>query len=256
MKLHFQQFGAGPPLVILHGLLGSSDNWITLSRRFGQRRKVFALDLRNHGRSPHSDSMSHAEMADDVARFLDARGLSCVALMGHSLGGKAAMETALIHPERVGRLIVVDIAPRAYPPRHANLLRALAALDLERLQDRTEALAALEKAIPSLPLRRFVLKNLEVSERCGMKWRINLNGIRENYAGLTQGLEPGRTFKRPTLIVRGGKSDHVTDGDFDAMRDLFPSVECASVAGAGHWVHADAPDAFYTIVSRFLAGGH
>lgn len=255
MELHFQHFGAGPPLLILHGLLGSSDNWISLARRFGERREVFAVDLRNHGRSPHSDSMSLIVMAEDIVRFCDARNLSRVAMIGHSLGGKVAMETALGRPELVERLVVVDIAPRAYTPRHLHLIEALESLDLSLLRNRTEALAALEGSVPGPALRHFLLKNLKGAETGGVEWRINLRGIRENYASLTRGLKPGRGFEGATLLLRGGKSDYVADEDVEAMRALFPALEMETVDGAGHWVHAEAPEAFHRITSGFLAGG-
>ena len=256
MELHFQRFGSGPPLVILHGLLGSSDNWISLARRFAEQFEVFALDLRNHGRSPHGESMSLGDMAEDVVRFANARNFSRFAMVGHSLGGKVAMETALWRPDLVDRLIVVDMAPRAYAPRHVKLIEALEALDLSALRNRTEALAALEESVPSLPMRQFFLKNLRSTDSGGIEWRINLRGVGENYSFLNQALEAGRMFEGPTLLLRGGKSDYVTDEDGDAMGGLFPALKFETIANAGHWVHAEAPDTFYEIASRFLCGGH
>ena len=252
MDLHFQQYGSGPPLVILHGLLGSSDNWISLARLFGEQFEVIAPDLRNHGRSPHSDSMSHVEMAKDVADLLRCRRLSNVAMIGHSLGGKVAMESALRFPNLIERLIVVDIAARAYEPRHGKLLQSLEELDLGALKNRTEAAAALEKSVPSLALRRFFLKNLAVCEKGGIEWRINLKGIRGSYPELTRGLERGRAFAGPAMMMRGGKSDYVMDEDIDDARALFPELEFETIDEAGHWVHAEAPEAFYRIASLFL----
>jgi len=252
MILNAQQFGEGRPLVILHGLLGSSDNWQTMARRFADRFHVCALDLRNHGGSPHAGSMTLEELADDVAETAAALKLERICLLGHSLGGKVAMTLALARPELVDRLVVADIAPKAYTPRYVGLLKLLAGLDLSTFRNRTEIVGELEPALPNLAFRQWLVKNLGTSPAGGLAWKVNLLGLLENYPGLTAALSGGRQFVGKTLLLRGGKSDYVDDADEASTRELFPNLESRTIAGAGHWLHAEAPGDFYEICSEFF----
>lgn len=252
VRLNFQSYGRGFPIIILHGLFGSLDNWQTISRRLGEFFQVFAVDLRNHGGSPHSDDFNYDVMAEDLRGFVETHGLSRCHLLGHSLGGKAAMEFALRHAALVEKLVVVDMAPRAYPPAHIPIFEALLALDLRSFRDRREIADALAPAIPDLVTRQFLLKSLTRDESDALQWRLNLPAIYRNYSRLNQELENGRTFAGPALFLRGQRSDYITEKDASLIRRFFPNAKIVSVSGAGHWIHADAPEAFLKATLDFL----
>lgn len=261
MQLHFKELGdaANPPLVMLHGLFGSLDNWLGVAPRLAAQFRLFLVDLRNHGHSPHSDAMDYALMAGDLGEFFDARGLSRAHVLGHSLGGKVAMQFALAHGRRVDRLVVVDMAPREYDPEHAPIFKALLALDLGQFHSRREVEDALAPAIPDLTLRRFLLKNLahEPHDARAYKWRIPLQSTFASLPqlcrplSLSEGLRP---FPNPALFLRGGQSPYVRDDDAPLIRQLFPEARIETIHQARHWVHADAPDEFVRHVLDFLAG--
>ena len=252
MQLHFRTYGEGFPLIILHGLLGSLDNWQPLSRKCGAHFKVFAVDQRNHGCSPHSDEFGYDVMSQDLLEFMETHGLAGAHLLGHSMGGKTAMHFALRHPDRVGKLVVVDIAPRAYPPRHAATFEALLALDLKAFHQREQIDAALAGAVPEAGLRQFLLKNVRRDSAGAFRWKVNLRSIFGNFHHLNAALASDRRFPRPALFVRGEKSDYVRDADADLIRRNFPQAEIQTIPGAGHWVHADAPELFLKLVVDFL----
>jgi pimeloyl-ACP methyl ester carboxylesterase len=255
MQLHFKELGQGPALVMLHGLFGSSDNWLGVAPKLAQHFHVFLVDLRNHGLSPHSDDMSLDLMADDLTEFLDARYVEHAHILGHSLGGKVAMQFALKQPARVDRLIIVDIAPRTFAPEHVPIFQALLALDLKQYHSRAEFEEALAPAIPDLTLRRFLLKNLR-NDGPSYKWRIPLPSIYANYSKLCEAIAPARqdtrVFTKPALFLRGGQSPYVSDADAMQIHQLFPQAKIETIANARHWVHADAPDEFVSRVLAFL----
>ena len=257
MQLHFEEYGQGPPLIILHGLFGSLDNWKPMSRKLGGHFHVFALDQRNHGRSPHSSEMNYPLMADDLAGFMQANGLSSGHVLGHSMGGKTAMQFALRYPACVDKLVVVDISPGAYPPLHRCILDALSSLDLASFQNRSQMDAALAPSIPESALRQFLLKNV-VREPGGVfRWRINLPGICGNYDRLGAALPAdGASFDRPALFLRGEESDYLRDQDIALVRQLFLQAQLRAIPRAGHWVHVHAPEAFLRAVVEFLASSH
>lgn len=256
MRLHFKELGDAhtgrAPLVMLHGLFGSSDNWIGVAPKLG--RKCYALDLRNHGLSPHSDEMDFPLMAGDVAEFFDEHKLPRVSVLGHSLGGKVAMQFALTHPDRMEKLVTVDIAPRTYAPEHNPIFKALLGLDLKRFQSRNQIEEALAPEIPDLALRRFLLKNLKLGQGtpANFAWKIPLASLFANYPKLCEPLTSPRIFNGPTLFLRGGKSPYVTADDTAQIQKLFPRSKLETIGQANHWVHADAPDDFVRHVSEFL----
>jgi len=252
MKLHFRTFGEGPPLLVLHGLLGSLENWQTLSRKLGEHFKVFAVDLRNHGQSPHSSEFGYEVMVHDLHEFMRAQELASAHLLGHSMGGKTAMHFALLHPARVDKLVVVDMAPRAYAPRHTALLQALLALDLKEFRQRGQIDTALADAVPEAELRRFLLMNARRDATGAFRWKVNLRSIWDNYQRLNVALETREQFSKPALFIRGGKSDYIRDADLELIHRIFPRAEVCTVPGAGHWVHADAPEAACGAVAEFL----
>lgn len=254
MLLHHTELGSGPPLIVLHGLLGSHQNLLPACRPLAARFRVFAVDLRNHGRSPREDVMHHAAMAGDVERFMTARGLAAAHVLGHSMGGKTAMQLALHHPRRVERLVVADMSPRAAGPRFAKLLQTLRDLPVARLRSRDEAGAALAPVVADEAARRFLLKNLAPDGRGGYRWRVHLEGIAANYDRLREAVDSALPFPGPALFVRGGRSDYIGADDVAEIHRLFPSAKIVTLPDAGHWVHVDAPDAFARAVGQFLAG--
>jgi esterase len=252
MQLHFRELGSGQPLVMLHGLFGSSDNWLGVAPALAENFHIFALDLRNHGRSTHDAEMNYLLMARDVGAFLETQKLTNVFLLGHSMGGKVAMQFALQHSTMIEKLVVVDMAPRVYKPVHEPIFAALLKLDLKSFQSLKQIEDALAPEIPGLGLRRFLLKNVRRNSDGSFSWKINLRGIAENYPNISAAVTAGKAFEKPALFLRGGKSHHVLPSDEPHIRELFPRAEIETIAEAGHWVHADAPREFVRRVTEFL----
>ena len=255
MELFYNSYGEeGPPLIILHGLLGSNGNWVTLSRTaFSDVARVYAVDQRNHGRSPHTDRIDYPSMAADVRDFIEQHELGSAILLGHSMGGKTAMQTALSYPEIVDRLIVADMAPKAYPPHHEDLLDALAGIDPTAYESREAIDAALAADVPSRPIRQFLLKNLDYDGE-QYTWQMNLEVIRAQYDEINAALPREASYDGPTLFVRGSESDYVSEDDRPGIRERFPTARLETIDGAGHWLHADRPEAFAETVLNFLRG--
>lgn len=253
MELFFNKYGEeGPPLILLHGLLGANGNWHTLSRTaFQEVATVYAVDQRNHGRSPHTDRIDYPSMAADVKEFILGHDLKPAHLLGHSMGGKTAMQTALTDPDLVERLVVVDMAPKVYEPRHDEILDALAGIDPSNFEGRDEIDAVLAEDIPSVPVRQFLLKNLNYDGN-EYAWKMNLDAIQAHYDDLNAAVKGEAPFDGPALFVRGEQSDYVSDADVSLIKNLFPKAEIVTIDGAGHWVHVDAPDALATLVTKFL----
>lgn len=252
MELHYKVLGEGHPLIILHGLFGMSDNWFGIARELSDRFRGYLPDLRNHGRSPHSESFTYALMAMDVREFMDRQGLPRAHLMGHSMGGKVAMQLALSEPKRIHNLIVVDIAPRAYPNQMDDLVQVLQKLDLSAVASRREADRLLQKTIGDAALRQFLLKNLKRVSENRLDWKFNLGAIYRNLPELFRAIEGRNPFAGPTLFIKGERSPYVSPADMPAIRKLFPNSKLEEIPGAGHWVHADAPLPFLRVVRDFL----
>jgi esterase len=254
MQLHFKQSGQGRAVILLHGMLGSSDNWHPIALRLAESFHVFTVDQRNHGQSPHSDEMNYPLMAGDVNEFMASRGLDAAAVIGHSMGGKTAMQLALQFPGKVEKLVVADMAPRAYAPAHEKILAAQLALDLKSFSSRQEIEDALAPEIPDLILRRFLLKNLGRNSGGEFFWKINLRGIAENYLQLREPLSAPVPFAKPALFIRGERSDYISAADEPLIYELFPLSDIQTIVGAGHWIHADKPEKFLQCILQFLAG--
>jgi esterase len=253
MNLHFEVVGNGAPLIILHGLLGSADNWRSMSRRLGAHCKVFAVDLRNHGRSPHSEIFDYDVMTADLRESMEQQALRRVMLLGHSMGGKVAMQFAIDHSEQVDRLVIVDIAPKPYELSQRYILKALRSLDLTRYKSFADVDAALTAEISGESLRQFLLKNLARDEDGRLRWKVHLEAIYRNYDKLARGVGPERTFDKTTLFIRGGRSNYIGDDDAPLIRQIFPQAAIATVPEAGHWIHVDAPEEFFQTVLNFLS---
>lgn len=252
MKLHYQSVGEGKPLVILHGLFGSADNWRSIAKTLSSQRRVISVDLRNHGQSFHHPQQTFDLMAEDLAFLLDDLGLAVIDLLGHSLGGKTAMQFAQSYAERLNRLIIVDIAPRQYADEHSVIFKALMTLDLSNFSSRTQVSEALSATLPDPMVRQFLLLNLQKAEQ-GFSWRINLQALFCSYPGLLQSVEPVEAVGLPTMFISGAKSDYVTESDWQQIKTLYPQSEHVVIEDAGHWVHAEQPEAFIQQVNRFLA---
>ena len=247
--------GRGPPALVLHGLFGSGGNWRTIARQFETRLECHLIDQRNHGRSPHARGMTYPALAGDVLAYLDAHRIDRAGLIGHSMGGKTAMTLALLVPARVRWLIVADIAPAPSPGDHRPILDALRALPAEALASRTGADAALAPAIPDPALRGFLLQNL-VPDGPRLRWRIDLEAIADALPDLT-GFPPvaaGAAYEGPALFLRGARSDYVAAHHEPRIRALFPAAAIATIADAGHWLHAEQPAAVTTRIAEFLDG--
>ena len=253
--------GHGPKLVIMHGLLGAARNWMATAKRLGADHEVHALDLRNHGRSPWVDGMSYEAMAADVAAYIGAHDLGAPTVLGHSMGGKAAMTLALNAPEIVGKLIVADIAPVAYArvgrSTFLDYVEHMAALDLGSIQRRADADTALADAIPDNGVRGFLLQNLVTDEAGGFRWRCNLGVLAADMENVLGFPEPpqGVRYDGPSLFLTGGASDYVKPEHKPLIRKLFPKTRFAALKDAGHWLHAEQPRPFMDAVRQFAAAG-
>ena len=258
MKLFFREYGRytedGPSLILLHGLLGSSSNWHSLARALAVDYHLIVPDLRNHGRSNHSDTMDYPAMADDIAELMDEHGLDSALLIGHSMGGKAAMWYALEQPAQVAALVVVDIAPVPYGHGFGDIFQALQAVNLDGINGRAEAESTLAVYLDDRELRQYLLQNL-VRNGDSWAWRINLDGlIKEMDAVVDFPLaSTAQVYPGPTLFAYGTESDYVQAGHQQTIRTLFPYARMRAISGAGHWVYSDQPVAFMAALKAFLA---
>lgn len=252
MKLFYRAFGNGDPLIILHGLFGSSDNWQTLAKKFAEDFRVFTVDLRNHGRSFHHDEFDYDVMMHDVENLINDIGLEKVSLMGHSMGGKLSMNYTLNHPEKVENLIVVDIAPRRYQVLHDGIIKALKSLNLSEFEKREEVDTALSDMLQNFSVRQFLLKNLVRKSKGGFYWKINLDVIDRNIQNLVAEINSEHPYNGNTLFIAGDKSDYIRPVDEEQILELFPSAKIKYLPGTGHWVHAQAPELLYKTVIDFL----
>ncbi len=252
MKLFYRKLGQGAPLIILHGLFGMSDNWMNIGRRLAERHTVFLLDQRNHGRSPHSEAFDYNVLLDDLHTFIIEQKLAPVKLIGHSMGGKVVMRYTLNFPDMVEKPVVVDIAPKPYDHPHFKLFfEALFAVNPDAISNRKEADNILAQWIAQPAIRQFLLKNLVRDKNGGYRWRINLKAIYLNLSKITEGLRDTRSFDKPALFLRGGRSDYILDGDFSLIYKWFPLARIETIPQATHWLHADAPDEFCSHLESF-----
>ncbi|MDJ0777497.1 MAG: alpha/beta fold hydrolase [Gammaproteobacteria bacterium] len=250
--LHHVVSGQGEPLLVLHGLFGSGKNWQSHARRIAEHFSIHVVDLRNHGDSFHAEDMSYPAMAADVQRLIETLGIEGCRVLGHSMGGKVAMTLAARYPGLVSQLVVADIAPVSYFHDYDDLLDPVLALPLAELQSRAQADLALRENIPEDPLRAFLLQNLQ-RDAGGWRWRVNWRVIQREMESLT-GFESlaGWQIDLPTLFIRGARSDYVGDAELEVIQRHFSRAEIATVDDAGHWLHAEQPEAFVGAVLEFL----
>ncbi len=251
MKLFYRELGEGNPIIILHGLFGSSDNWLSIAKILSESFKVYSIDQRNHGQSPHNEEFNYSVMAEDLKDFIETNNIKNPIIMGHSMGGKTAMEFAVNNPDSWSKLIVVDIAPKAYPVHHDKILEGLKSLDLKTLSSRGEADRQLSEYVPQLGVRQFLLKNL-ARGMDGFEWKINLTVIANNIEKMGEGLSKTLRIEKPVLFINGQNSDYITPQDKGLLEKAFPSSELVTIPDAGHWVHSEQPDVFLNTIRNFI----
>ena len=252
MKLNFKKIGEGKPLLILHGLFGSSDNWGTLGKEFSKNNSVYLIDLRNHGRSPHSNEMTYSDMANDLLELIKDEKIISPTILGHSMGGKVALMFAKNYPEYLEKLIVADIGLKAYPMHHEEILNGLNSIDLELTKSRSQAQEVIKKHISSLGIQQFLLKNLYWIEKGKLAWRMNLKQIEINIEEILKEINIENS-KLNTLFLRGEMSNYILKEDFQDIKAAFPNGEIKTIKNVGHWLHAENPNEFYKLVDEFIS---
>ena len=268
MKLFYRKYGeTGPPLIIVHGLYGSGDNWVTIARELASRFEVYVVDQRNHGQSPHSQTHDYPSMRDDLKKFMDAEGIEQAVLIGHSMGAKIIMFFAAAWPDRVQSLVSVDMGPGAYhelavdsrsAANHGGMIDAMLGLDLSGMESREDIDRALAQKIGSDRVRSFLLKNVRRDKSGSFSWRVNLEALRSNLDRILDGLDVesivagGGITGFPALFVSGEKSDYIRAEDHRLIRSVFPVADIVTIPGAGHWVHAEQPALLVKTIKYFL----
>lgn len=258
--LHSKIYGAehpGTPLLVFHGLFGMLDNWGSFGKEFGEFFPVHLIDLRNHGKSFHSENMSHDDLAYDISHYMAHHNIEKAHLLGHSLGGKAVMQFAINYPSKVEKLIVADIAPKAYPPHHQGITKALESVDFNVIKSRQEAEEILAQYIPEKSVILFLAKNLYWEDLAGEKklsWRFNLKTLSEKYNEFVSNAVKYGVFTGETLFVAGAKSNYILPQDGFLIKQQFPQAKIIKIQDAGHWLQAENPEDFNAEVKKFLLG--
>ena len=252
MKINFKSYGAGFPVIILHGLLGSLDNWQGVAKHLAGRFQVATIDLRNHGRSPHSGAFSYTLMVADILEWMQDQHIAQAHIIGHSMGGKVAMNVALSHPEKVSKPIVIDVAPVAYEDRHSSVFKALHAVDLGVLNSRQEAEQILRRYVEEESTVQFLMKGLYRDEEYRFQWRFNVEALYNAYPEISSGIVSKKPFAGQVLFIKGQNSDYINAANYAEIVDLFPNNQLVEIAGAGHWVHADNPKVLIAVIEEFL----
>jgi len=251
MKLHYQISGSGSPLIILHGLFGTLENWGSQITTLSQQHQVIAVDLRNHGQSPHSNTMDYPLMAQDVIELMNSLKIKTANIIGHSMGGKVAMQIALNYADYVNRLIIVDISPVNYNAHHQSIFQGLFNLDLNSLKSRSHADTLLSEYVAEAGVRAFLLKNLYRDSNKNFAWRPNLQALYNQYANISKA-PTGATFSGNTLFIKGVNSEYIIAEHQSAITNFFNQVSFKMIEGAGHWPHAEKPKIFSSIILKFL----
>lgn len=251
--LHANIIGEGKPLLILHGFLGMSDNWKTLGKSYAENGfQVHLIDQRNHGKSFHSQDFDYELLANDVKTYLNFHKITQTALIGHSMGGKTAMEFACSNPEMVDKLVIADIAPKYYPPHHTKIINGLRSLDFNTISSRSEADEKLSDHLADIGIRQFLLKNLYWIEKGRLGFRFNLEVLQNKMEELGENIGSTASFSGETLFLRGDRSEYILQTDYDNIKKHFPRATIKTISKAGHWLHAENPKEFLFISLNFL----
>ena len=252
MKLFYRESGAGKPLIILHGLFGSSDNWMSVTKELALKYNVYVLDARNHGQSPHDSIHTYEAMAADLKEFIEDHKLEHPILIGHSMGGKTIMRFASEYPLVAEKLVVVDISPRFYGRHHQAILGGLNAINLETLQTRNEADAILSNYVGDAGVRMFLLKSLYRTSDGKFQWRINLKTLNEQIDNIGEALPDDAHINTPALFIRGSESGYIEDKDVTVIEKHFTHYKLETVQGASHFVHAEKPKEVIALIENFI----
>lgn len=252
MKLNHKIYGAGEPIIILHGLFGMLDNWQTIAKKLAAEYMVILVDQRDHGRSPHTEDFNYHLLAEDLKFFMDENWIHRASIIGHSMGGKTAMQFALHYSEMVEKLIVVDMAPIAYEPGHNEIFEALKSIDLNELTERKTAAFLLEEQLDSPSVVQFLLKNLSRTKEGSYRWKMNLDLIIDKYDSILEAISGDHAFEGDSLFIKGEHSDYILPEHMPYILDHFPAMQVTEIKGAGHWVHADKPQVLLNELTTFL----
>jgi esterase len=255
MLAYFEYGSGGSPVLLLHGLLGSKASMTAAAKVLSENHRVYVPDLRNHGESFHHSTMNYPEMANDLVHFMDSHGIRQSSVVGHSMGGKCAIQLAISHPERVDKLVVIDISPKAYSnPSWFSYVTAMSELDLSRIRSRKQADEMLSPQIPAAVYRQFLLSNLTFSEDVGYTWKANLQAIARARDDLCSAIYLPMTYPGETLIVRGENSNYIRNEDISLLQQFFSSYKLVTIAGAGHLLHIETKDLFHQVLVEFIMG--
>ena len=251
MLLHYKELGEGKPLIILHGLFGTSDNWQTHAKKLSEYYRVILVDQRNHGHSPWSEDFTYEHLADDLEELILHLGIDKFTLIGHSMGGKTAMYYAQKYPSRLEKMVVVDIGIKKYPMHHNEIIKGIKSLDLSTLTSRSEAENAMKPFVDSYGVRQFLLKNLYWFEKGKLAWRMNVEVLEREMEEILAPI-PNIEVWTPTLFIRGAMSNYILDEDWDEIEEIFPDATLETIENAGHWVHSEQPEEFIEMVLGFV----
>jgi len=252
MKLRYKVFGEGRPVIILHGLFGMLDNWQQFAKRLAYRRRVYIPDLRNHGKSPHSDIFNYDVLSKDLIQFINENGIKSPSLIGHSMGGKLALSFSSKHQSIVDKVIVIDIGIKKYPPKHTTILKALGSLDLKTFNSRNQIDDALSEWIPALRVRQFLLKNI-TRDQNSYSWKMNISAITNNYLKIIDRINFPKTLNNQVLFIKGSNSDYIIESDKKDILSYIPDAKFVTIPDCGHWVHAEQPDRLLDVIERELS---
>lgn len=252
MQLHYRKYGQGQAVIILHGLFGSGDNWNTIAKKLSENNLlVYAVDLRNHGLSPHHPEMNLELMAKDVKELIDTENINFPIMTGHSMGGKVAMYFDYLFPDTLKKLIVVDIAPKKYPPGHTDVFQALNAVDFNVVKTRKDVEIILRKHLHDESVIQFLLKNVYWEKNNQLNWRFNLSAIQNHYEEILKEI-PLYNSTTPALFIRGEKSTYISDDDMQNIKQRYLNTELITISDAGHWIHAEQPQKFLNTIIKFI----
>ncbi len=249
--LNHKIYGTGQPIIILHGLFGMLDNWKTIARKLQDEYQVILVDQRNHGKSMRSDTFSYEVMAEDVITLMDHLALDKAIILGHSMGGKTAIQTAYSYPERIQKLIVVDIVPKTYRRGHDEIFEAISTVPIRKITNRKEAEGYLTPHVSNMGVRQFLLKNLHRNADGSFEWKANFDVLHKEYDKMVSGLQLDETIDTPSLFIRGTRSNYISDEDIVTLNETFNNVETVDIE-ASHWVHAERPAELLDALRTFL----
>ncbi|MFT6335319.1 MAG: esterase [Saprospiraceae bacterium] len=249
--LNHKIFGQGDPIIILHGLFGMLDNWQTIAKKLAEDYMVILVDQRDHGKSDHTDEFNYQALADDLRVFMEANWMHEAHIIGHSMGGKTAMQFAVDNPDMIEKLIIVDIGPKAYKAGHDTIFKALREVEIDKVKSREEVEDTIAKYINDKGVRLFLMKNLQRKKEGGFRWKMNLELLHREYTNIIDAIKYDETVDVETLFIYGSKSHYIIPSEINDIKEIFPQSTFEEI-DAGHWIHAEKPDELLEIVNRFL----